>query len=62
MTITTDAYDALKTSLANPEAHWASRSEENRLEPECWPSLRPSFEISPGARIFAVGSCFARNI
>jgi|GEM_PF-744417 len=57
-----DANTALQTSLANAEAKWGSRTENNRLEPECWPVVRPRFEISPGSKIFTVGSCFARNI
>lgn len=41
---------------------WPKRGAGNRLEPECWPVLKPSFQIEAGASIFAIGSCFARNI
>lgn len=38
------------------------RNPENRLEPECWPVVSPKFKFSPGATVFTVGSCFARNV
>ena len=41
---------------------WPNRKTANRLEPECWPALRPSFRFSRNDAIFAIGSCFARNI
>jgi hypothetical protein len=53
---------ALATSQQNPHAKWPVRHTENRLEPECWPGLRPGFAIRPGAKIFTIGSCFAREI
>jgi hypothetical protein len=33
-----------------------------RMEPMAVAQLSPSFSIEPGAKIFTVGSCFARNI
>jgi hypothetical protein len=33
-----------------------------RMEPIAHPQFRPSFKIQPGAKIFTLGSCFARNI
>ena len=33
-----------------------------RLQPEVWPVLAPSFSVRPGATIFTIGSCFARNV
>ncbi len=33
-----------------------------RLLTEAWPRINPSFQISSGATIFTIGSCFARNI
>ena len=33
-----------------------------RLQPEVWPVVSPSFSIPPGAKIFTIGSCFARNV
>lgn len=34
----------------------------DRLLPETWPALNPSFSLPAGAKIFTFGSCFARNI
>jgi len=33
-----------------------------RLRPEAWPGLIPSFKINKSEKVFAIGSCFARNI
>lgn len=44
----------------NPYAVWA-RSHD-RLEPEVWPHLTPRFTLGSRAKIFTMGSCFARNI
>lgn len=56
------AAKARKRAVENRFSRWRGRSEDNRLEPECWPTLTPSFRIDPGAKIFTIGSCFARNI
>ena len=34
----------------------------NRLVPLCWPEGTPSFQIDATRPVFAIGSCFARNI
>ncbi len=49
-------------SNRSSESRWPSRHVENRLEPDCWPVIAPSFTIPQGAAIFGMGSCFARNI
>lgn len=54
--------DALARSRKNPQAKWPQRHTANRLEPECWPGLTPSFKFEAGDKIFTIGSCFARNI
>lgn len=41
---------------------WPARDKQNRLEPECWPEIKPTFRLSPDMKIFTIGSCFARNI
>ena len=42
---------------------WPGRGKgTNRLEPECWPLLKPRFQFEPGCSVFTIGSCFARNI
>jgi tetratricopeptide (TPR) repeat protein len=48
--------------MANKFAKWEGRGRKNSIEPECWPHIAPKFTITPGAKIFTVGSCFARNI
>ncbi len=54
--------EAARRPGANSAATWPARGEPNRLEPECWPVLRPSFTVAKGATVFTMGSCFARNI
>lgn len=53
---------ARKRAIGNKNSRWLGRNEPNRLEPECWPVLNPSFQFEPGQKIFTIGSCFARNI
>ena len=38
------------------------RSGDNRVEPECWPHVEPSFTFTMDQLFFAIGSCFAKNI
>jgi len=40
---------------------WPGAARE-RLVPEAWPTIEPSFQIPRGGSIFTIGSCFARNI
>ena len=54
--------EARKTSLDNKQARIRGRGAANRLEPECFPVLKPKFKFEPGAKIFTIGSCSARNI
>lgn len=42
-------------------SHWPG-GPQNRLEPIYDPILRPRFKLKPAAKIFTIGSCFARNI
>jgi tetratricopeptide (TPR) repeat protein len=53
---------AFATSRSNKFSRWPTRTPENRLEPECWPGLSPSFQFEKSAQFFTIGSCFARNI
>ncbi|NQZ99378.1 MAG: GSCFA domain-containing protein [Myxococcales bacterium] len=48
--------------LAQGRANNWSQARIARLQPEAWPQIRASFQVSPGAAIFTIGSCFARNI
>lgn len=59
MIFSLDREEALK-SRRNPHAIWSKASE--RLDPEVTPALNPRFQIETGAKIFTIGSCFARNI
>jgi hypothetical protein len=52
-----DFANADKTS-----SRWPSRGDNNRLEPTYSPNLTPRFRIEQGAKIFTIGSCFARTI
>jgi tetratricopeptide (TPR) repeat protein len=54
--------DALKRRGNNLSGTWPERGEANRLEPDCWPTIQPRFKIPAGAKVFTIGSCFARNI
>src|SRR5262245_21052706 len=54
--------DAIARSARNRAGKWPERSTQNRLEPECWPELSPSFRLEKGSRVFTIGSCFARNV
>ncbi len=57
---------SLKEALANAKANGAARvlgrGEDNRIEPECWPVVKPTFEFSKDQTFFTIGSCFAGNI
>jgi hypothetical protein len=57
-----DAREAIAISAANMRSRSRGRGHDNYLEPECWPALNPKFNFAPGASIFTIGSCFARNI
>jgi len=54
--------DAIERSASNRASRWPERGAQNRLEPECWPELRPSFTLPAGSSVFTIGSCFARNV
>ena len=56
----TDAWSNMKGSST---AFWPGRSAgPNRLEPLAKPEFSPTFKLSPGEKVFTIGSCFARNI
>jgi tetratricopeptide (TPR) repeat protein len=52
----------LKAATADASSRWPARGTANRLEPECWPVLHPSFRLPLGSTVYTIGSCFARNI
>lgn len=55
-------HDAVERMMRNNASRWPGRGARNRLEPECWPEMNPSFHLYPGSTIFTIGSCFARNV
>lgn len=62
--ITIDGAQAYRNLRSNRFRTWPVRSgqQPNRVDPICEPALAPSFRIDRSDRIFAIGSCFARNI
>lgn len=59
----TQAIQAYATTKSNDFAKWPIRSQSgNRLFPECTPHFKPKFTLKRGTRVFAIGSCFARNL
>jgi hypothetical protein len=53
---------ALETARANRFGRMVGRGRDNRIEPECWPHVEPSFSFTKDQKFFAIGSCFAQNI
>ncbi|MDF8333045.1 GSCFA domain-containing protein [Novosphingobium cyanobacteriorum] len=53
---------ALARARENRFGRMLGRGAENRVEPECWPHIAPSFRFDRSAKFFAIGSCFAANI
>jgi tetratricopeptide (TPR) repeat protein len=50
-------------SDASDRSRWPTSADiDNRLYPNCHPRMNPKFSIAGDARVFAIGSCFARNI
>src|SRR4051794_36703832 len=57
-----NAPSIIKAATDNMSSRWPRRGTNNRLEPECWPVLHPTFQFPAGSTVFTIGSCFARNI
>jgi tetratricopeptide (TPR) repeat protein len=53
-------YSVATDSGRNPYNLW--RRAKDRLLNEVWPEPTPNFQLQPGAKVFTIGSCFARNI
>lgn len=57
------AYEALKTNIRRAQARIPMKWETPFFrDGGIFPRINPKFTIPPGAKIFTVGSCFARNI
>ena len=54
--------EALAISRANKVGRMVGRAGDNRIEPECWPVVKPGFQFSKDHKFFTIGSCFAGNI
>lgn len=52
--------DVALSAKRNKVSTW--KNARDRLINEVWPIMNPSFLIQPGAKVFTIGSCFARNI
>jgi len=54
---------ALANFKHNAFARWPSRNaDDNRIEPVAKPALKAGFRVETGARVFTIGSCFARHV
>ncbi len=54
---------ALANMKGNPFAKWPSRNTgNNRIEPLAKPAIKPGFRLDAGAKVFTIGSCFARHV
>ena len=53
---------ALKNTKSNTGRKFPRRDDTRCKESTLFPELNPRFNIEPGASIFTIGSCFARNI
>ncbi len=57
--------DAFKNLRENQFSQWPNREmveQQNRVEPICQPQFSVPFTLTPGASVFTIGSCFARNV
>ncbi|HWC99683.1 MAG TPA: GSCFA domain-containing protein [Candidatus Sulfopaludibacter sp.] len=60
--ITIPGNQAVSNRKTNRVADWGDRSTGNRVEPVAKPEFYPTFTIEKAAKIFTIGSCFARFI
>ncbi|WP_299323363.1 GSCFA domain-containing protein [Parasphingopyxis sp.] len=60
--ISLDGREAVRIRKKNEYATWGSRNTENRVEPIANPAFDVPFQLTPGEKIFTIGSCFARNV
>ena len=57
-----DALTALKNARGNPDKRFPGREDTRFQDGLLVPSLRPKFQVNTPAKVFTIGSCFARNI
>jgi Flp pilus assembly protein TadD len=53
---------ALVRARTNRFGRMLGRGDDNRVEPECWPRINPSFRFTSDQSFFVIGSCFADNL
>ena len=59
-----DASLAFARAQGNAQRRWPDpgRGDDDRILPLAGPAIRPTFRIGPQDTVYAIGSCFARNI
>lgn len=57
-----EAEQAFTRALANRQRNYPGRGDARSLGKMIMPSFTPGFRIAPGASVFTIGSCFARNV
>ncbi|QLC21083.1 hypothetical protein HFP51_02095 [Parasphingopyxis sp. CP4] len=53
---------AIQTLKSNKVSNWGNRTDQNRVEPIAAPAFEAPFQLSPGEKIYTIGSCFARHV
>ncbi len=57
-----DALTALKVAQRNPNKRFPDEEDHRFEDGLLFPALQPKFLLEAPARVFTIGSCFARNI
>lgn len=57
-----DGLEALRVSRRNPDKRFPNEEDPRFQDGLLFPSLNPRFQLSTPAKVFTIGSCFARNI
>lgn len=57
-----DALTALKNTRGNPNKRFPDQEDSRFQDDLLFPSLEPKFLLDAPAKVFTIGSCFARNI
>ena len=57
-----DALTALRNTRGNPNKRFPDQEDPRYQDDLLFPSLEPKFSLDAPAKVFTIGSCFARNI
>lgn len=60
--MTEDGELAFRKALANRQRNYPGQGDPRTEGHVVFPSFAPGFRIAPGASVFTIGSCFARNV